>query len=293
MRTRARPRWTFTSSGTDTWTAPAGLNAKLERSGSYYYLTYNQDNRKLSFSANGLLQMMEDRNGNKIDPQYDGTEYVKRIIDSQTRATAYNSTNGRLNSITDPAGRVAAYSYTGDNLSTAKDLAGGTWSYAYGTDLTKVTDPRGNETRISYTTGSRVAAVTRVTDKTAGTGPTTSFGYYAAGSCPNSNLTGKCTMVTDPNGNKTTYGHDDQGKVTKTYDAAGHKRESGYDSLGNVTTLTGDGTTPPSKVSYAAGSYKVSSVDNGSAGGPSPLPWTQRLKAARSVGSGKYGFDSA
>ena len=108
-----------------------------------------------------------------------------------------------------------------------------------------------------------MTAITRVTDTAAGTGPTTTFAYHPNRACPTPGVTTACTVVTDPNGNPTTYATDSLDRVIKTVDALGHKQDTGYDTLGNVTALTGNGngtTTPASQIGYAPGTYKATSV---------------------------------
>ena len=181
-----------------------------------------------------------------------------------------NTTTNRLDGLTDPAGRTVDYDYSGDNLTGVTDLDGQDWTYDYASDLTRVTDPRGNQTRISYTVDSaKVTAITRVTDTVTGTGPTTTFAYYGTGNCPTAGITSGCTVVTDPNGNPTSHAVDSLDQVTRTVDALGHTQDTGYDTLGNVVALTGNGTgatTPASQIGYAPGTYKATSVATGMAG---------------------------
>ena len=218
-------RWTLTwalaGDGSDSWSMPAGLNATLvlSASGSYYYLTFRADKRKMVFDRSGFLTEIRDRAGNLIDPQYGGGAALTRIVDTQGRATDLrtNTTTHHMDGLTDPAGRTVDYDYSGDNLTGVTDLDGQDWTYGYASDLTTVTDPRGNQTRISYTVdSSKVTAITRVTDTVTGTGPTTTFAYYGTGACPSAGITSGCTVVTDPNGNPTSHAVDSLDQVTKT-----------------------------------------------------------------------------
>jgi RHS repeat-associated protein len=252
----------------DEWSMPKGLDAKLERTGSGYRLTFNQDKHVLAFLESGRLDTLKDRAGNVIDPQFsDGVPLVQSVVDSQQRLTKYRYTaDGMVDGLTDPAGRRTHYTYAKGNLTKATDLNGQSWTYEYTDSLTKVTDPRGNATRITYTgDGQKVASIVRVTNKAAGTGPTTRFAYYGQDACPQTKISTACTVVTDANGHATTYGYDGDGKVTQTYDALGHKRTTSYDSLGNVTSLAGnaDGSAASTtKIAYAAGTSKVTSINS-------------------------------
>ena len=211
-------RWYFTYDTIDgDWNAPAGMNATLTRNATNgdYIIKDRKSRKQLIFNAAGLLQVIKDKHGNRIDPQYDGTEYVKRIVDTQLRRTDIQFTGTRITGISDPAARTTSYRYTGDELTTATDMTGQVWNYEYvpGGDLSRIVDPRGNETRITYDTSGRVTGVTRVTDRVNGAGPTWSFAYHAAGACPNPNNTTACTEVSNANGNNTTHGHNPRGSV--------------------------------------------------------------------------------
>jgi RHS repeat-associated protein len=127
--------------------------------------------------------------------------------------------------------------------------------------MSKVITPEGRQTRIAYFPSGdpnegRVKSITRVTDETAQTGPTTTFTYTI-------NRDGGTGEVTDPIGTststagdrvtKTTYDRDR--RPTKTLDALGRERREEYTSNFDTTAIFdafNTSTTPSVRLNYDA-----------------------------------------
>ncbi|MEJ7791974.1 MAG: DNRLRE domain-containing protein [Gaiellaceae bacterium] len=214
-----------------TYISPTGIDANLKKIvsffGNSFKLTFNQSGEVWTFNAAGVLTSQADRNGNKLTFAYSSGK-VSTITDSQARVVtfAYNS-NGRLQSITDPSSRQWQYGYdTGGYLTSSTDPANKQTLYLYDSAgrLIRITDPLGNQTRIAYDLDRRVTSVTRVTDTTAGTGPTTTFEY------------GTPTIVRDPRGNPESFTFDSELRVTQVVDANGNSSNTGFTSNSDVSS---------------------------------------------------------
>ena len=137
-----------------------------------------------------------------------GHRYVTSLADWASRSWSYGFDTGytHLTSYTDPAGNATGYGY---------DASG---------RLTSITLPSGNVTKIGYDgTSGRAASITRTTDPSHTTGPTTTFSYGSGAPC----ATGQTkTIVSDPvangsNGHTVTYCADSHDRVTKTVELFG------------------------------------------------------------------------
>lgn len=163
-----------------------------------------------------------------------------------------------IETITDPAGRVHDYSYPDGFLETYTDPDGGVYDYDYETTgqedrLKQITDPRGNKTTFTYTSGClewenpcRVTSIKRYRDAT--NYDETTFGYNdgagsgdtckkSSDSSPDSSITGH-TVVTDARGNTTTYCWDKEMRIVFTKDQEGDARKNSWTANSNVTKYT-------------------------------------------------------
>ena len=234
--------------------SPNGIGATLTKDPgtSKYTLTAHADGSKQNFRADGMLESLQDANGNKIEFSYAPSNWLQinngwkltQIKDTQGRITTftYNDTIERLTKITDPTGRTYKYDYNGfGDLTKYTDPADKftTYSYSAGGLLTRITDPKLNQTRITYDpTTNRVLTVKRVLNNSTGAGPTTSYGYGPDPAvCEDPAWTG-CTVTTDPNGNKTKYFYDPHRLVRKVIDALGNSVATTYTADLNVQTHT-------------------------------------------------------
>lgn len=241
------------------FSAPTGTNATLLRNGDgTYTLTSHASGEQDRFTSGGFLSTRTDKNGNKIAFSY-ATGYrlePTSITDTQGRVTtlAYDPYwNGEISVVTDPAGRQYKYAYDSStgNLVSYTDPAGDVTRYGYLSRnyeylLSQISDPNGNITKFSYPAGCGecpLSSITYVTNNTTGTGFTETFTYNPGN-----------TVVTDANGNKTTYFYDVVGRTTKVVDA-----------LGNTTTSAYTANSDPALTTNATGgqsSFQYDSLNN-------------------------------
>ncbi|MDQ4124215.1 MAG: DNRLRE domain-containing protein, partial [Actinomycetota bacterium] len=262
---------------------PPGFNNTLQRdvpAAGKWQLTDHASQAKYRFenyTKNGRLYEIEDRNGRKLTFVYDATtNKLVRIEDSNNDATVttddvrFTFSGAYATQMTDPAGRVHTYGYTGNYLTSYTDPQNGAsfktlFEYnGTGGRMSKITTPQGNVTTIDYYPAGheyegKVKSVTRVTDTTTMTGPTTSFEYMMR-----RDGSGE-TRVTDPIGNSTVddndrvarYVFDELGRVTETIEEHGHRTSRTFTSNSNVQTYTAagsgtTGTTPNTSFGYDA-----------------------------------------
>lgn len=181
---------------------PPGLDAELTRNpdGSYRLSDYTSDS-VYSFDSNGRLtarstedeatQLMAynslgdltsitDGDGRRTTFTYDGAGFLSKITEPGGAQHIYAiNSRGRLTSYTDPAGKRSSMTYNSVD------------------DLTRVVDRQGRDVRFTYDTLHRVISATRVTNASTGTGPKTTYAYNQGN-----------TLVTAPDGRKTTYTYD-------------------------------------------------------------------------------------
>ena len=243
--------FTAVFTGTSTFTAPSGINAKLVRnSDGTFTLTYRKSGERLSFTAGGYLTADKDRNGVGLTFLYAGDQLAS-ITDAAGRVTTFAYANGRLSHYVDPAGRQEAYDYdTAGHLTRTTDPSGHITTYTYNTggQLTKIGTYAGTNTSIGYDTFGRVATVKRdlVRANPSLGVSTTTFGYPSATS----------TTEKDNAGHITTYSLDGSGRVISVRNALGKTKsqtwtansdlQTAVDALGatptagNVTTFSYD-----------------------------------------------------
>ncbi len=218
------------------YTTPTGLDATLvKNSDGSFTLTFHASGEQYSFNAGGALTTDTDRNGNALRFADNPDGSPATITDTQGRQVTF-ATSGHngvtfVDSFQDPPNGNGTWGYQYDgnnNLSKVLDAAGEVTVFAYsGQDLTQITDPNGHNIFITYDAQHRATAITRVTDPTAGTGPTIGFAYNSGS-----------TVVTDANNHQTTYTYDAMGRVTQVVDAAGHSQAATYNPDSNVLTYT-------------------------------------------------------
>jgi RHS repeat-associated protein len=260
-------RWySFIAQGTS-YIAPPGLDATLCTAGSpepcpktlpsgiTYRLIYNQSQIHYDFNLHGIPDDVQDRYGNTLSTG-SGT--------SESLSTQWTDTEGRkfiygiyekhwIGSIKEEGGtgREVTYGYSKPVkehvfLETYKDADGSTTHYAYtGENLTKITTPKGNVITLAYDSQKRIKEITRITNTEKGTGPTTTYTYYAAGSAPSPfTSTEKATVVQDPDGyegksgHTTTYCSNVLDQVDKRIDADGNETSIAFNAQDHVTSTT-------------------------------------------------------
>jgi RHS repeat-associated protein len=245
---------------------PSGLNATLCTTGSAapcpeklpagitYRLIFNQSQIRYDFNSHGIIDDVQDRYGNELASNAGtGESYPTQWTDTEGRKFAYGSYEKHwIASIKDESGaREVTYGYSKPEkekvlLETYKDAAGNTTHYSYtGENLTEIKTPKGNEIKLAYDSQRRIREIVRVTNTETGTGPTTTYTYYAVGSAPAPCAsTEKGTVELDPDGyegkagHTTTYCSNVLGQVDKRVDANGNEASVSYNAQGNVSSTT-------------------------------------------------------
>ncbi|MET9365227.1 RHS repeat-associated core domain-containing protein [Streptomyces sp. NPDC006632] len=241
-----------------TFKTPDGYGKDLKKnSDGTYTLTDRKSGSKDTYSADGTLTKVTDRNN--------GTITVTAHKDADGRAAGFKLTEDRsgrtidlvktsatLWTATDNTGRTVTYDIdaTNGHIIRSRDTTGNATTYGYDEDgrVIKVTTPESRATVFTYDSENRVTSMRRFTEL-GGSGddaPTYTYSYDAT-----SRLAAGTTTVTDPLLNATKYEHDGDGEVTKVTDALGHGRSKSYkahltqtatDAMG-VGTGTGNVTT--------------------------------------------------
>ena len=204
-----------------------------------------------SFSAQGALTRMEDRNGNalSVTPSAAGPA---EVADGLGRRLMFTYSNGQLTQIEDQGGRVVSFSHTGDDLTAVVDANGGTTLYsttAAGSRtglLVAETKPAGNVPfRQTFDESGRVIrqedsfgnALTLAYDTPAAgvttmTGPLS--GVLLHGHPNNRDL----TSLTDPDGQTVGLAYDQNHRPSSVTDRLGNNASFSYDAAGNLTSAS-------------------------------------------------------
>ena len=230
----------FIKNSDGTYAMPPNLNATLtHNSDGTYSMSYHKTGEVLTFSAAGLLTKDADKNGNAITFQYNASNQLTSLIDTQQRSVTFSyNAAGFITTITDPTGRTVTYGYdtTTNNLTSVTDTNGKTIAFAYSNrQLTQITDPLGNVTKISYSSNDQVASVTEAT------GAVTSFTYDLSMASACSGIVSPalpCTVVTDANTHTTTFAYNNHDQVTGVKDANGNLTTTAYTTDYNVASFT-------------------------------------------------------
>jgi YD repeat-containing protein len=312
---------TFYSNGSGGFTPPPGANANLvENANGSYTLTYDATGEQLNFNSSGYLTSDVDRNGDTLTYTMSATN-LSSITDTQGRAItfAYGSTVGSnlITSITDPTGREWQYAYASANgfaeLTQYTDPNGKVTTYEYGTrgQLTEIIDPLGHETTFGYNGQLQVTSITLVTNTSNGTGPTTTYAYYAdeTGSCatPSGDTVAGYTVATDANGHATTFCYDPQGLVIQTIDPDSASDTASYtadqavaistNALAQSTTASYNTNNDLTQVTAPAdGSGQTPASDSATYTTPSTVAGYQYLPSSVTDGEGNctaYVYDAA
>jgi RHS repeat-associated protein len=262
----------FTKDDSGGYSAPRdpGIDAKLKPTDDAgWELKWHSKERYL-FDASGRWTEHRDKNDNVIRFGYSGTpSRVSQITDTRGRSVTFGYTSGRLTAATDAAGgRTYAYTYDASGRLASSAVT----SYALATDnvnlnvrtlydydssgrLAKITDPRGNATTFGYDgTSRKLQTITRVTDASAGTGPTTRFTYLTSlDRCANEQDVVRETKVDGPRtdvADVTSHCLDAHDRSIAAFDAKGHRRSTKYASNSNVAELNESGVTSGTPFSF-------------------------------------------
>jgi RHS repeat-associated protein len=212
-----------------TYQGTGGDHATLTSTGGHYTLR-ELDGTVTSFLADGRLDSVQDRDGNRITAGYTGALLTSLSHSDGERLTLTYDARGRLSGVTDPVGRTVTYTYdAADEHLTGVSTAAGAYAYAYVTGqgaarehaLASATFPDGSHLGLTYDAQGRL---TRLDD---GSNPVT-FTYLAPGGY----------TIADGSGAPTTVLVGATGLPVAVKDALGHVGRISYNSDGQPVLAT-------------------------------------------------------
>ncbi|MBI5232885.1 MAG: RHS repeat protein [Deltaproteobacteria bacterium] len=221
-----------------------------------------------------MLISITERNGNTTTLSY-VSGYLYTVTDKNTRTLTFQTSNGKINSISSSANPNAVYTfgYDGDKLTTITDPDNNPYRFTYYTNnslLKDKIDPMRNTTTYTYYDDNRIETATdpetntiRIDYDTAGNDNTqtvfVTMKDTGTWEYKYSKSINKPLMIKDPYGNATYYEYtpdpnntaegmiwphilketaDDNSVTTYTYDMATGDVGTKTDALGNVTSYT-------------------------------------------------------
>lgn len=221
---------------------PARRSYQLLSAGRNFQFLDPDANLIYSFSPQGMLTQIADRNGNALTvTQPAAGPGPTEVSDGLGRALSFTYIQGALTSVQDQSGRTVSYSYSNGDLAGATDANGNTTSFTYATGhlLTNTVRPLRNS---PYSQS--FDSFSRVTEQTDSLGNVSKLAYNSGG-------TSGTTVLTDPLSHTfTTVNNPDPLSISSFTDAAGKSGSFTYDSarrpisftdrLGNTSTFTYD-----------------------------------------------------
>lgn len=220
-------RATFTQDGT-AWNPTPGIRATLTGDGTSGWTLVTHDQLHYEYSGPGVLQTIEDRNGQGVTLTHNGSGQPATVTTANGKVATFAYTSGYLSGITMSDSRTVSYGHTGNKLVSVTDPDGGITEYAYnGAGLMDDVEDQDDRTVVHNTyDGSG-----RVTAQVDANGNGDSFAYYS-----------DRTVVTDAEGEDWTDWYDDLVLVAET-NPLGETVHHRYDDLGNrVRDVRPDGT---------------------------------------------------
>lgn len=200
--------------------------------------TVKRFERIVGFANVAGLTQIADRNGNAVTVTREGSSpasfgRITRITEAAGRSftLVYDAAN-RVVAVADPIGRRLQYTYDAQGrLETVTDPAGGITRYDYDAQhrIVAITDPR----NITFITN-EYDGEGRVARQTQADGAVWAFAYEPAGKAV------RQTIVTDPQGNRTTYRFSALGFPLSVTDALGRTATFEYSPGGNLLTAATD-----------------------------------------------------
>jgi RHS repeat-associated protein len=212
--------------------APGSLST-LSLVGGVYKLV-RTDQVTYTFTAQGVLTSMKDRNGQGVTLTYDGQSRLSTITDAvgQPATVSYNASN-LVSGVQTQDGRSVGYGYTSGRLTSVTDARGKIWTYGYdaGGRLRTIIDPL-QHTQVTNVYGPDG----RVETQTDALGKSTTFAWDAA-----------TELATATDANQHVWKHDyEQNLIAKEIDPLGKETQLGHDpdlNTNSVTSPTNETTT--------------------------------------------------
>ncbi|MCP3870851.1 MAG: RHS repeat protein, partial [Gammaproteobacteria bacterium] len=242
----SRPGGAFFSLEGDhgTLTDPGGGAFRLEEA----------DGSARAFRTDGLLDYIEDTNGNRITGIYISGQLTSLThTGGQTLGLTYTPA-GLLETVADPDGRVTIYTYDsiGEHLDSVSRFDGTTTRYSYSTGvsarqehaLIEIEYAGNRHQYFNYDDQGRLEATSRD-----GGAELTTFGYGSSGLVAVQNAAlktwfyyrdqyGRLLKIVDPNGNQSRSSFDDESNLVTRTDPAGLFYRYDYNARGNLTKVT-------------------------------------------------------
>lgn len=259
---------TFARESDGSYRAPLATHDVLRELPDGTFLLQTKDHTSWTYSGEGHLLSVADRNGQAVSLAYDAEGRLVSVREPTGRQVqlVYNA-DGRVVALVDPEGRTTTYSYDPQQqLSTVVQPGGPVWQYSYDAvgRLAEVVDPDGIvRTRNTYDARGRVvtqeeaggnrfafsaapgvmtvsdAAGLTVTDRYDPDGNiesrTRSGGGVSSTIQFRYDANGKRIATVDPNGRETTFTYDSRGNVLTRTDPLGRIWQYEYDSRDNLT----------------------------------------------------------
>ncbi|WP_144551291.1 DNRLRE domain-containing protein [Peribacillus simplex] len=227
----------FSKNASGVYDSPGGVYLQLEKNADGTFKIIDKDESYTTFDASGKIVNDTDTNNNKTTYTYTGNQLVSVNDPSGRKMTIGYGSNGKVNSIVDPANREYKYIYdANENLTGFSETDQNrvvTQNTAYGYDtqhqMTSYTDEKGKKMYMTYNADKQIVKYEQ---------PVTIEGtvqkdYYTM----SYNTTTGITNLTDVRGVKTEYTHNAYGNVIKVVSDVGglnYTRTYNYDDQNNI-----------------------------------------------------------
>ncbi|MFE7612307.1 DUF6531 domain-containing protein [Streptomyces celluloflavus] len=242
-RTGDGASFVFTQASDGTYTAPAGMTAKLVKGTNTYAVT-TPDHTVRTFDSAGLLTSVVGAAGKGLSLTY-ASGRLASVKDAVGHTTVFTvGADGLLSKVGLSDGTSVSYGFSGDLLTSVTDPADRTSSYAYDTNkrLSSYTDPAGGKVGNVYDSAGRIKSQTDQNGKTTTftwDGKSESHTTAPDGGVWTDVYASNVLMKTiDPYGKSITYDYDRQLHPVAITDQRGNTTEMTYDTAGRMLTRT-------------------------------------------------------
>ncbi|MCR4579048.1 MAG: DUF6531 domain-containing protein [Treponema sp.] len=202
-------------------------NSKMAEGG---YLIEKKDGKKRYFSKYGILEKEVDRKGNKTIYESTNGRITSITLKTGEKITVGRNSSGYITMLSGPVSGKGLYSYSGSYLQSFTDSDGVKISYTYdGTSLSSIKKADNTSVEITYETNNGRKIVSSVKDEN---GHEEFFSFdFSAGTM----------RRTSPAGRTELYRFDSKGNLLYARDAYGSITEFDKDSSGIIISVKKDG----------------------------------------------------